>query len=402
MAACVAACAAVRAEGGPEGVPVVVGDDPASAAPAADQVPEAAEAVEGPDLATMSSVIVEGSSCLGGCVGPGPEAASACGDDLDDWTAIATFDVLFLQRANTVGPLAVASQASDIPGATVISASDVRYPTIPGMRVFHGWRNDESGGWEVGYLGAWSMHADAVAVSPTGSLALPGGLGLVAGSGFDAATVIQPTLDASLNSAEFNVFSTRVYGGCRRHDPLPWRRSWDVLEGTTARADWIMGIRWAGIDETANLAVTAATPGPSTTAYRVTTSTQFVGPQLGHRRRVAWGDWALEGWMKVALVGSLLSQSQGSVVGPFDLVPIRGPQSSTSTGVGMIGDINASAVRRLGDHWSVRAGYTLLWFAGAAPAANQWDFANTPTSGPGIERGTVFLHGATLGVEAAW
>lgn len=355
------------------------------------------------------SVVITETLSAGGCDGCGSAAGAACCDDvddLDDWTILATIDALFLARANTVGPLAVASQSSDTPGAPVITASDVRYPTIPGVRIFHGWRNDESGGWEVGYLGAWSMHADAQAVSPAGTLALPGGLATVDGSGFGSANAIQARLDGTLNSAEFNIFSTRVHAGSRRHDPLPWRRSWDLLDGTTARADWLLGVRWAGIDETAALDVTAFTflppPDFATTAYSVTTSSQFVGPQLGHRRRVEWGDWAVEGWLKAALVGTILSQSQGAVVGPADLVLVREPRSATTGGVGMIGDINATAVRRLGDHWAVRAGYTLLWFAGSAPAANQWDFTNTPTSGTRLATGTVFLHGATLGVEAAW
>ena len=360
------------------------------------------------------SVLVTEAPPAGSCAGGGP---AACCDDLDavgglddqtldDWTILATIDALFLSRANTVGPLAVASQSSATPGAPVINASDVRYPTIPGVRIVHGWRNDESGGWEVGYLGAWSMHADALAFSAANALALPGGLGTVDGSGFGTASAIQAQLDGTLNSAEFNIFSTRVFAGCRRHDPLPWRRSWDILDGTTARADWLLGVRWAGIDETAALAVTASTnlppPDVATTAYTVTTSSQFVGPQLGHRRRVEWGDWALEGWFKAALVGTLLSQSQGAVVGPADSVLVREPRSATRTGVGMIGDLSATAVRRFGDHWAVRAGYTLLWFAGSAPAANQWDFTNTTTSGTRLETGTVFLHGATLGVEAAW
>lgn len=329
-------------------------------------------------------------------------ARAECVDEPCGSTSYAVFDALFLERANAVGPLAVQSQTSLDPGAPVITAGDVRYPVMPGVRVFAGHRSGACGGWEAGYLGVWSMHADAQAVSPTGELAVPGALGLVAGSGFDAATAIRPSLDGSLNSVELNAFATRMYGGLGRHDPLPWRRSWELLEGTTVTADWLLGIRWAGIDETANLAVTAATPEPRTTAYRVTTSTQFLGPQLGHRRRVAWGDWALEGWMKAALVGSVVSQSQGAVVGPFDLVPIREPQKASAIGVGMIGDLNAAVVRRLGDHCALRAGYTLLWFAGAAPAANQWDFTNTSTSGSGVSTGTVFLHGATLGLETAW
>ena len=81
---------------------------------------------------------------------------------------------------------------------------------------------------------------------------------------------------------------------------------------------------------------------------------------------------------------------------------VRAPFSSTRIGLGMIGDLNASVVRRIGDRWGIRAGYTLLWLADVAPAANQWDFSDTPTSGTQLRTGSVFLHGATLGLEAAW
>ena len=333
-------------------------------------------------------------------------AAVSCADEPVAWSRYTTVDALFMQRPNTVGPLAVENQAAANPGAPVITAGDVRYPTSPGLRVFQGWRGPDCTGFEVGYLGIWSMHADALAVSPANDLALPGQLGVIAYSGLDTASAIAPTLNSTLNSAEFNVFATRVHDGCQRHDPLPWRRSWRMLADTVATADWLLGIRWAGLDEQGSLAVTAlANSEPqvfNTTAYRVTSSSQFVGPQLGHRRRVEWGDWAFEGWAKAALAARFLSASQSAVIGPFDLEPIRGPQTASRFGVGMIGDLNATIVRRLGDHWGVRAGYTLLWLADAAPAANQWDFSNTTSSGSQVGVGSVFLHGATLGLEAAW
>lgn len=328
------------------------------------------------------------------------------GDRARVWTAYTVADALFMQRANTVGPLAVVSQEAADPGAPVIAAGDVRYPIAPGVRVFQGWRRADCTGIEVGYLGIWDMRADALAVSRTNDLALPGQLGLVDGSGFESATAIQPTLRSSLNGAEINVFGTRVHQGCHRHDPLPWRRSWKLLEGTTLTSDWLFGVRWVGIDETANLAVTApataSAAAGNTTGYRVATSSQLVGPQIGNRRRIDWEDWSLEGWAKVGLMGASLSQSQSAVIGPADLVEIREPRSSTRAGVAMIGDLSATVVRRFGDHWGLRAGYTLLWFPGVAPAAEQWDFTNVTTSGSRLVPGTVFLHGATLGVEAAW
>ncbi len=324
----------------------------------------------------------------------------SCVDEEPAWVGFTSVDALFIQRTNLVGPLAVRSEAALDRGVPVITAGDVRYPTTPGLRIFQGWRRSDCTGIEVGYIGIWNMHADALAVSPDALLALPGQLGVVGGSGFDAATAIAPTLSSTLNSAECNVFATRIYDGCQRHDPLPWRRSWGVLAETVATADWLLGIRWAGLDETATLAVTA--DSANTTSYRTTTSSQLIGPQIGHRRRVDWGDWSVEGWAKAGLMASTLTQSQSAIVGPQDLVQVRAPFSSTRIGLGMIGDLNASVVRRIGDRWGIRAGYTLLWLADVAPAANQWDFSDTPTSGTQLRTGSVFLHGATLGLEAAW
>jgi hypothetical protein len=69
----------------------------------------------------------------------------------------------------------------------------------------------------------------------------------------------------------------------------------------------------------------------------------------------------------------------------------------------MIGDLNFTLVRHLGDVWAVRAGYNLLWLTNAAVAANQWDFSDTAASGTGlVDSSTVFLHGASVGLEARW
>ena len=407
--ACLVACrpGGARADGPGDaraGVPIVLGDEgTVDGDPAAPDVDVADPGAHAPEAVILVEEALSGDEshwhpeALPGCTCPSSNPGR---------TAYATADVLFLERANSAGPLAVVGPFGGNAGAPVITAGDVRYPTFAGLRLFQGWRTCEDWGCEVGYLGAWGMHADALATAPDGSLALPGQLGLVAGSGFDAATAIRPVTDAVLNSVELNLFSSRIHDGCHRHDPLPWRRSWDALRGSTMTADWILGIRWAGLDEAATLDVTALTSTPPpvfrTTGYRVTSSSHLVGPQIGHRRRVEWGDWALEGWAKAALAASFLAQSQGSVVGPFDLVEIREPRSGSRTGVGMIGDLNLAVVRRFGDHVGLRAGYSLLWFSGVAPAANQWDFTNTASSGTSVVIDTVFLHGATLGLEATW
>lgn len=397
---CSVACGPARLRAAAPDVPLVIGEsadgaDAATPAPAGAGGPEESPTEPGPVARELGEVPAD--------VGEeypfrAPPSAVGRRPATDAWVSSTTFDALFMQRANPVGPLAVENLTSPDPGATVIGAGDVRYPTAFGARLFRDWRKPDCWGLEVGYLGVWGMSADALAVSPfPGSLALPGQLGVIEGSGLDAATVIRPALNGNLDSVEINLFTTRTHEGRGRYDPLPWRRV-----GVVPTADWLLGVRWAGLDEQATLFVTAATPAPNTTAYRVTTSSHLVGPQIGHRRRFAWGDWACEGWVKAAVVASLLSQSQGAIVGPYDLLQVRGPRSSTLDGMGVIGDVNASVVRRFGEAWSLRAGYTFLWLSGVAPAAAQWDFTDTPTSGTRLVPGTVFLHGATLGLETCW
>ncbi|MFM9058464.1 MAG: hypothetical protein ACKOSQ_05005 [Planctomycetaceae bacterium] len=404
---CGAVAAPSGARAGPDAVPIVIG--------------------EGGDEAAAPVVIpTDGSATDAGPAQPPPVADAFVVEEMPEasvafrpgggvtcqpcapaaWETFTTVDALFIDRENSVGPLAVSGAFTDTPGATVIGSGNVRYPMSPGGRIFQTWRKRDCLGFEVGYLGVSGMHAEALAVSPAGDLAVPGVLGIdtETHTGFGSATAIRPVLNSTLNSAECNLFTTRTHDGCQRHDPLPWRRV-----GMVPTAEWLVGLRYAYLDESANLEVTAwSTPPPpapvsNTTSYRVTTSSQLFGPQIGHRRRIEWGPWAVEGWAKAGLMASVLSQAQSAILAPADLEQIRDPRKASTMGVGMIGDLNATIVRRLGDHWGVRAGYTLLWLTGVAPAASQWDFTNdSVTSGTGVAKDTVFLHGASLGLEASW
>ena len=81
--------------------------------------------------------------------------------------------------------------------------------------------------------------------------------------------------------------------------------------------------------------------------------------------------------------------------------PPRPQASARDVGVGFIGDMNYSIVRRLNRKWSLRAGYNLIWISGVALAPNQFDFSNTNTITL-AGASNVFLHGANLGLEAQW
>lgn len=330
-------------------------------------------------------------SCIGGLDG-------GC-DGRPSWTRYAVFDFLFLQPNNATrnGPLAIENELGPAPGTFALVTDAMESSMAPGVRLFYGSYGSNDFGWEIGWIGLWSLHADTAAFGDE-TLRLPGDLGTITDSGFDRASAVEASRLASLNMVELNFLDTARFGG--RH-PCAKRAMHRSTDYETCR-DWILGIRWASLEDSASLDVTAE-PGDLPTSYRVTTSSNLIGPQAGYRRRTEWRHWAVETFGKAAVVGSILSQSQGPVVGPFDGVTIRGPQSSDHGGMGMIGDLNFTIERRLGENWGLRLGYNLMWISGLALAADQWDFSDTASSGTALHgTGSLFLHGVNLGLDGRW
>jgi hypothetical protein len=219
-------------------------------------------------------------------------------------------------------------------------------------------------------------------------------------SDFNDRDSARATYASTLNSAEANLFSRIDDGGFGRHAPQPWRRCDGYCRGTM---DWLAGFRWAGLEEASTLTLDGGGI-PVTGGYAVRSSTQLFGAQLGGRGRMEWERWAIEGWAKAALCGAAVNQSQSPIV---DAVvpdpPIRDAQASAEGGVGFIGDLNATLVYRLTETWGLRAGYNLIWLSGVALAPNQFDFGAETTSGSDLHGGAgLFLHGASLGLEARW
>ena len=201
-----------------------------------------------------------------------------------------------------------------------------------------------------------------------------------------------------LNVVELNLLQSDFSGRC---DP---RSRWPTLRcRQETEFDWIGGLFWAGLDEQAALRVTVAA-GEPTTAYRVATSSNLFGGQLGMRGRRTWDRFSLEGALKAGLGGAWLSQSASpitsSLSSDFEWRPGR---EAADTGLGFLSSMNLSMAYRFTDVWGLRLGYNLAWLSGVALAPNQWDFTDTPTSGTGVQdAGGVFLHGANVGLEARW
>ena len=68
-----------------------------------------------------------------------------------------------------------------------------------------------------------------------------------------------------------------------------------------------------------------------------------------------------------------------------------------------IGDIGLNATYQFSQCLALRGGYQAYWVEGLALAPNQLDFTNTDTSGTSLNKtGSLFMHGAHLGLMARW
>ena len=341
-----------------------------------------------PDVTAFDSAIHSSSGCgqAGGC---------GCAATPRDYVV---FDVLFLDRDNATNnqTILAGGTAGPNPGETIFTTRSLTPTTAPGVRLFVGRHGCDTTGWEVGYWGVYGWYGDAQ-VDVRKGLAVPGAIG-AAVPGWDAANSVRATWSSSLNVMELNMLASEFASG---HEPCsrwPQRRCRHDTE-----IDWIGGLFWAGLEEQAALQVAPFTRQPST-SYRVATSSNLFGGQLGFRGRRTWDRFSLEGSLKAGLGGAWLSQSASpitsSIVPNFDYRPGR---SAADTGVGFLSSMNMSMAYRFSDVWGLRVGYNLAWLSGVALAPNQWDFTDTVTSGTGVRgAGGVFLHGANLGLEARW
>jgi len=339
---------------------------------------------------TPHDVVGSCSSCTaGGCTGGCERPHSGVGETY--WIV----DSVFLQRDNQSTDQILAAIGPN----AIITSGEPQFAVQPGLRLFRGRIDDCGRGWELGYLGVWNMFAD---LEEGGRGDINGGdpLSFVV-DGFDRRSLARVTYASTLNTAEANFLWRRCHRGFSRHSAYPWERCGNYRRGTV---DWLAGFRWAGLDEATSLQLSGGNfSGPS--SYNIRSSTNLFGAQIGGRGRMEWDRWAIDGWAKAALAGTAMSQSADPItsVNTPSAPPYRSARSVTEGGVGFIGDLNVNLSYRLSDTWRLRTGYNFLWLTGVALAPNQFDFAASSTGGTGLNGGAgVFLHGANLGLEAAW
>lgn len=309
-----------------------------------------------------------------------------------------TIDAIFLQRDNGTNNQEIAEDNGGGTGQTspLFTTRDMRFTVGTGTRIFFRSQEPDQGGWEVGYLGVYGMYGDADA-NATNLLAVPGPIGQAV-PGWDRADTIRPNYTSNLNMVEFNAFSMHSNLRGDRWAAAPWQRICHQRD-----SQWLVGFRWAELDEIVSLNVIVA-PNEPQTSYRVATTSQFFAPQVGWRGRATWDRWMLEGWVKTALAGTLLQSNAAPITSSLAPgVAYRDPRKNSTPSVGFIGDIAITGGYRFNKTWTLRTGYTMIWLTGVALAGNQFDFTDTAGSGTQLlGAGTVFLQGATLGLEARW
>jgi hypothetical protein len=310
----------------------------------------------------------------------------------------AVFDALFLQRNNaTVKQPLIVDQ--DAPAVALISTGDLTSTIGTGARLLYGNYGADDIGWEVGYLGVYGMNAASSATSAGGSLEAPDP-NFATQSGLNGGFSARVTDTASINSAEVNLVFHEYDGGYNRRSGRPWQRC-DGYDG--GHVDWIGGFRWANLQDEAVLAI-PSNRSPESSTYTVDATSNLFAAQVGTRGRMAYERWAVEGWMKIGIAGTMLSQSQ-TLFDPIPPTPFRvpNPSSSDKAGMGMIADMNLSAIYRFNEVWGLRVGYNLLWLTGVALAPDQFDFSPSSVGGTNLNgSGSMFLSGANLGLEARW
>lgn len=325
---------------------------------------------------------------------PQPGACGPLPDCCPGYRLYAFADVLLMARYAALEdrPLAF----NEDTGATVLSSQDLQWAFAPGVRAFIGERGPNNCGWEAGYLGLYGMNSSAQAFG-IGTLSAPGDVGQQAPQ-FNSADLMTLKYTSMLNMAEVNFFKYDCCGGSPC-GTAPCGDACGKPRGCRC-IDWLGGVRWGRLNETANFTSTCCDL-TETSTYDVSTYTNMLGGQLGLRYRRDYERWGCEGWVKAGLAGVWMGQTQQPILNATTGGNYREGSSSTATSLGGFTDVSGSVIYRISRIWGLRAGLDAIWLSTVALAPNQWDFTQTD-SVTTINSSGLFLLGGHFGAEARW
>ncbi|MCA9246452.1 MAG: BBP7 family outer membrane beta-barrel protein [Planctomycetales bacterium] len=270
---------------------------------------------------------------------------------------------------------------------TLISSGDLNFSAAGGFRVGAGFCLCNGWTLEAQFLGGLN-HVATSRVTGVNNLALPGDLGLSVNN-FFLADEVDVRYESNLNSPEINF----VCCCCCCDNSC-------CGSGVCDSCEYFVGLRY--IDFSEELAIRSNDLQEGISTYRVRTYNNLYGGQIGLRRRRCWGRWSLEGTGKAGIYANDASQVQDPIY-DFPNIQYRSRREAEDTVAAFAGELNLSGIYHINDIWGIRGGYNLLWIEGVALAPDQLDFTDTALSGTTIDtNGSVFFHGASIGLEARY
>jgi len=298
-------------------------------------------------------------------------------------------EALFLNRDNEskVRPIVIDTSVPASGDNTLLRTSDLTFSNEPGVRVLLGYQINQCHAIEFGYFSIFDWHGSAT-ITGDDNLAIPGDLGLASNDYYNA-DVMRVDYSSTINSFETNWLWTHCC--CEEAVPCCSPRRMRV-------SSWFVGFRYLNLDEQFNIRPTDLDEG--TSDYNVRTENDLYGAQIGARVRSMRDRWGLELIGKAGIYGNSAEQIQyvTDFPPPFEL---RSEQSHRAGNVAFVGELGFSLFYQLTEHMGIRGGYNLMWLEGVALAPDQLDFTFTSTSGTHLDStGGLFLHGASVGVEA--
>ena len=275
-------------------------------------------------------------------------------------------DALFWQRRQP-GAAVLISNTAD--ASQAIRAEELDYGFHTGPRLSVSYELDSGRTLEVSWLGIDSWHTGTtVATTSNALLRVNSAIPVFALAGDE----IEATASSSLQNFEINLY----------------RQPWASLR-------WLAGFRYLELDE--QLAWQLHTP-PIPFAYAVTTRNRMYGAQVGAEATL-WnrgGPLSLGVLGKVGLYGNAVNHLSQYVTN----VTALSAGDSMAT-LSLVSDIQLSLVYQVTDHWSMRAGYQLLWIEQAALAVDQVAVSDFVFDRGLDAKGDAFYHGAIIGLEYA-
>ena len=280
-------------------------------------------------------------------------------------------------------------------GVTFLSTSDLDSNFAPGVQATVGKRLCNGKALEFSYLGLYPNGASATAISPDADafLIFPGNFFGNVFVGMNGATANYAT---SLNGLTANL----IEGDCECEcgDECGCEEY-----GRPLAFEWIAGLRYINLRDELNISAQRVVNGEvEEGVYNIRTVNNLYGAQLGARVRRWPHPW---GWEASGTAGVFANDaSQEQYVTDFPNFPLRPTISRSDDTVAFVGEMNLTALYRLTNVWVLRAGYSVFWIDGVALAPNQLDFnfATAPSGDQLDTNGSIFFHGANVGLEANW